>query len=107
MGYMFLKKDTGFLQGLEKAEECGVRRGCGAVVRSRGNKQISEIGRGPWTLGEGRVLQGREGVPGRGLRITDQNGTTGSWEEHGVLGISQRTPGVRGGQRGAGKGCRA
>ena len=64
MGYRFLKKDTGFLQGLEKAEECGVRRGCGAVVRSRGNKQISEIGRGPWTLGEGRVLQGREGVPG-------------------------------------------
>ena len=57
VGYRFLKKDTGFLQGLEKAEECGVRRGYGAVVGSRGNKQISEIGRGPWSLEEGRVLQ--------------------------------------------------
>lgn len=95
MGYGFLKKDTGFLQGLEKAEECGVRRGCGAVVGSRGNKQISAMGRGPRSLGEGRVLQGREGDPGRGLRITDQDGATGSWEDHGVLGISERTLGVR------------
>ena len=74
------------------------------MVGSRGNKQISAMGRGPRSLGEGRVLQGREGDPGRGLRITDQDGATGSWEEHGVLGISQRTPGVRGGQWGAGKG---
>ena len=51
MGYGFLKKDTGFLQGLEKAADYGVRRGCGAVVGSRGNKKISEMGRGPWNLG--------------------------------------------------------
>ena len=51
MAYGFLKKDTGFLQGLEKAADYGVRRGCGAVVGSRGNKKISEMGRGPWNLG--------------------------------------------------------
>ena len=66
MGYGFLKKDTGFLQYLEKAAEYGVRRGYRAVVGSRGNKQISEMGRGPRGLGEGRVLQGRGGVQGEG-----------------------------------------
>ena len=107
VGYGFLKKSTGFLQCLEKAAECGVRRGCRAVVGSRGNKQISAMGRGPRSVGEGRVLQGREGDPGRGLRITDQDGATGSRKEHGILGISERTLGVWGGQQGAGKGCRA
>ena len=91
MGYGFLKKDTGFLQYLEKAAEYGVRRGYRAVVGSRGNKQISEMGRGPRGLGEGRVLQGRGGGPGRGLRITDEDGATGSWEEQEDLGISKRT----------------
>ena len=71
MDHGFLKKDTGFFQGLEKAAECGVRRGWWAVVGSRGNKQISEMGRGPWGLGEGRVLQRRGGSLGRVLRITD------------------------------------
>ena len=36
---------------LEKAADYGVRRGWGAVVGSRGNKQISEMVRGPWNLG--------------------------------------------------------
>ena len=105
VGYGFLKKDTGFLQCLEKAAECGVGRGCRAVMRSRGNKQISQMGRGPWGLGEEIVLQGREGSPGRGLRIR------GSGWSHRILGrsrspgISKRTPGVQGGQQGPEKGC--
>ena len=104
VGYGFLKKSTGFLQCLEKAAECGVGRGCRSVM-SRGNKQISQMGRGPWGLGEEIVLQGREGSPGRGLRIR------GSGWSHRILGrsrspgISKRTPGVQGGQQGPEKGC--
>lgn len=105
VGYGFLKKDTGFRQCLEKAAECGVGRGCRAVMSSRGNKQISQMERGPWGLGEEIVLQGREESPARGLRIR------GSGWSHRIMGrsrspgISKRTPGVQGGQQGPEKGC--
>ena len=50
-GLWVSEEETGFLQGLEIAAECGDRKGCEAVVGSRGHKKISEMGRGPRSLG--------------------------------------------------------
>ena len=69
MAYGFLMKDSGFLQCLEKAAEYGVRRGCGDVVGSRANKQISEMGRGPQAWGGGESAPRKTRGSRRGLRM--------------------------------------
>lgn len=86
VGYGFLRKTLGLRQCLEKLAECGNSERGGAVMRSRGNKQISQMERGRLGLGERIVLQG-EGV---GERAQDQRirmEPTESWE---VMGGFQR-----------------
>ena len=97
MGYGFLKKDTGFLQGLEKAEECGIRRGCGAMVGSRGNKQILAMGRGPRSLGRGECSKEERGIQGEG------SGSQIRMEPQG-LGKNMESWGFPRGLRGSGEG---